>query len=62
MIRCVRCNTVKPRSEYYQSINLSWCKQCRRSYRSAKYAALSPGEKAEASRIATIKREARKSA
>ena len=59
MIYCARCETYKPESEYYASINRSWCKPCRVEYSKAKYANLSPEEKADLLRVTAEKRRIR---
>lgn len=59
LIFCCRCGTNKPASEYYTSINRSWCKPCRVEYSKAKYAALPPAEKADLLRITAVKRRMR---
>jgi len=32
IVFCCRCETYKPASDYYTSINRSWCKACRVAY------------------------------
>ena len=59
MIYCARCETYKPESEYYASINRSWCKPCRVEYSKAKYANLSPEERADLLRVTAEKRRIR---
>jgi len=59
LIFCARCETSKPESAFYSSINRSWCKACRVEYSKAKYAALTPDEKADLLRISVEKRRHR---
>jgi len=59
LIFCARCETHKPASEYYSSVNRSWCKPCRIEYGKAKYAALPPDEKAQLLRVSAEKRRHR---
>lgn len=42
--KCARCKKVKAVNAFYPKL-LSWCRLCRKAYRKARYAALTPEDR-----------------
>jgi len=54
-MRCARCEKQKPPEAFYAG-QKSWCKDCAKEYRRARYAAMTPREKRDAAYAAKLKR------
>lgn len=52
---CARCKAEKPPEAFYAG-QRSWCKECVKQYRHARYHGMTPREKLEAAYAAKLKR------